>query len=64
VTEPTAANPTSPQATPAASSLTPQEREAFLRRQGWNPNLPAQQRQQIESQWPDHAIEEALLIGF
>ncbi|WP_041293812.1 hypothetical protein [Kineococcus radiotolerans] len=56
--------PTSPQHRPAASRLTPEEREAFLRRQGWRPELPQAQRETIEAQWSDGAIEEALLIGF
>lgn len=56
--------PTSPQHRPTDSRLSPQEREAFLRRQGWSPQLPQAQRETIEAQWPDGAIEEALLIGF
>lgn len=49
---------------PPNSPLTPQQREGFLRRQGWSPDLPQEQRTAIEREWPDSAIEEALLIGF
>ena len=56
--------PTSSQHGPTASRLSPQEREAFLRRQGWSLEMPQAQRETIEVQWPDGAIEEALLLGF
>jgi hypothetical protein len=45
-------------------AITPQERAAFLRRQGWKPELPAAERKRIEEKWADDDdIEYALGLG-
>ena len=34
-------------------AITPEEREAFLRRHGWSPELPEADRAEIEAYWGD-----------
>ncbi|GAB2521705.1 hypothetical protein GCM10027167_25760 [Nocardia heshunensis] len=44
--------------------LSDEHREAFWRRSGWDPALPALERAAIERRWDDESIELAEIFGF
>lgn len=52
------------QETPQGTSVSPQEREEFLRQHGWDEQLPAGQREAIENRWSDTDIAMARQLGF
>lgn len=45
-------------------AVSEQDRIAFLRRRGWREDMSDQERQELESQFPDEVIEEARALGF
>ncbi|GCE42608.1 hypothetical protein ACNJ7E_03010 [Rhodococcus sp. NM-2] len=45
-------------------TLTQQQREAFWRLHGWRPDLPDNERREIEQYWTDPEIAEAEALGF
>ena len=49
---------------PNEEPMTQQRREKFWKQYGWSPDLPQDQRQQIEDYWSDQEIEEAEALGF
>ncbi|MFC9893532.1 hypothetical protein ACFVMC_07545 [Nocardia sp. NPDC127579] len=44
--------------------MSDEHREEFWRRCGWAPDLPADQRHEIERRWDDQSIDLAELFGW